>query len=121
RRVGSGMITKTAVPESRPDGSATPTTTRSNSEAGARLRQPTQVRTGDAPLTTEKVYPAVLAISGSGFSAVGPGGEWWRSARRRPVPGGRPVPGRCFVPGGRILRAGDDLHRRRRFLRDDLV
>jgi hypothetical protein len=33
-------------------------TTRSNSEAGARLRQPTHVRTGYAPRTTEKVYPA---------------------------------------------------------------
>ena len=35
-------------------------TNRSNSEAGARFRQPTQVRTGGARRTTEEVYPAAL-------------------------------------------------------------
>ncbi len=71
RRSGSGSTLKTASPDSfRLSGSAPfstamcskamclTATTRSNSKAGARLRQPTQVRTGDARLTTAQVYPA---------------------------------------------------------------
>src|SRR3954471_21799257 len=78
------MTVKTAVPESRLGGSETPATTRSNSEAGARLRQPTQVRTGVARLTTNGVYPADGANSATGVdlelvSRPGP-------ARPRPAP-----------------------------------
>jgi hypothetical protein len=39
--------------------------TRSNSEDGARFRQPTQVRTGYARRTTEKVYPYACADAAS--------------------------------------------------------
>ena len=69
RRDGSGtMSTRSAILTS-PAGSAPPSvppvtaTTRSNSEAGARFRQPTQVRTGDARRTTEKSTPRDSARS----------------------------------------------------------
>ena len=99
RRFGSGMTLKTAVPVSRPGGCVSvPTvacctaTTRSNSDAGARLRQPTQVRTGVAPRTTQRVYPA-----GGGALSVG-----------------RPRSARGSLFGDRLRGAARARHRRRR-------
>jgi hypothetical protein len=49
----------------RPDEVRATATTRSSSEAGARPRQPTQVRTGYARRTTNEVYPDACADAAS--------------------------------------------------------
>jgi hypothetical protein len=63
RRAGSGSRTIVSIPCST-------ATIRNNSEAGARCRQPTQVRTGDARRATVKVYPAPTHIRESGRALI---------------------------------------------------
>ncbi len=73
RRRGSGLRPGTAA--------STSATTRSNMEAGARSRQPTQVRTGNARRTTAEVYPVSGARSARAAPRACRGAVFPRSLR----------------------------------------